>query len=340
MVRPVLPGLAQACALAHAAREALAADTRRIIVVGAGGWLGRVLLRGLHDALPPEAWRDRVLAFGSSARDIDLGDGLMVRQRPLAELAGLDPMPSIVFHLAFLTKDKVAGMERADYVAANLALSRSVFDALETIGADRLFVASSGAAAFAGDPAASEDLRVYGALKRGDEKMFAGWAEAAAGRRAVVTRIYNLSGPFINKHDTYALACFVLDALAGRPIGVRAPLRVLRSYVAIRELVSLVLVQLLWPEGPAVRRYDSGGEALELGEVAGVVAGLFGTAVERAAITRADENRYVGADRDYAAMLDEASIDPVPLSQQVLDTAVTLAMLKQFWLATPIKKTK
>lgn len=323
---PMLPSLAQACALAPSAHDALAADSRRIIVVGAGGWIGRVLLRGLHDALAPEASHERVLAFGSDARDLDLGDGLTVRQRPLDELAGLDPMPSVVFHLAFLTKDKVASMKRADYVAANLALSRRVFDALATIGADRLFVASSGAAAFAGDPAANEDVRVYGALKRDDEDLFVGWAEAGAERRAVVTRIYSLSGPFINKHDTYAIASFVLDALAGRPVAVRAPLRVLRSYVAIRELVSLVLVQLLGPEGPAVRRYDSGGEALELGEVAGVVARLFGTAVERAAITRADENLYVGADRYYAALLDEAGIDPVPLPQQVLDTAVTLAM--------------
>ena len=296
-----------------------------MFVVGAGGWIGRALLRGLHDALPPQAWRDRVFAFGSSARGIDLGDGLMARQRPLADLDSLDPTPSIVFHLAFLTKDKLAGMARADYVAANLALSRRVFGALEAIGADRLFVASSGAAALAGDPAANEDMRVYGALKRDDEDLFAGWAEDRVERRAVLTRIYSLSGPFINKHNTYALASFVIDALAARPIGVRAPLPVLRSYVAIRELVSLVLVQLLGQEGPTVRRYDSGGEAFELGEVAGVVASLFGTLVERVAITRADEDRYVGANRDYAALLVEAGIDSVTLPQQVLETAAFLA---------------
>jgi nucleoside-diphosphate-sugar epimerase len=325
MSRPALPSLAQACALAPAARAALIADRRRILVVGAGGWIGRALLRGLHDALGPDTWQDRVFAFGSSARDIDLGDGLAAQQRPLGELSDLPQAPSVLLHLAFLTKDKVAGMAREDYVAANLALSRSVLDALDLIGVDRLFVASSGAAAYADDPAANEDLRIYGALKRDDEDMFAGWAEARAGRRAVVTRIYSLAGPFINKHDTYALASFVLDALAGRPIAVHAPMRVVRSYVAIRELMSLVMVQLLSQDGPAVRRYDSGGEPHELGEVAGVVASLFGTAVERAAITRTDDNLYAGASAPYAALLAEAGIVPVALPQQVLDTAVTLA---------------
>lgn len=325
MSRPALPSLAQACALAPVARAALMADPRRILVVGAGGWIGRVLLRGLHDALADDVWQDRVFAFGSSARDIDLGDGLAAQQRPLSELSHLAPAPSMLFHLAFLTKDKVTGMPREDYVAANLALSRNVLEALDPIGVDRLFVASSGAAAYADDPAVSEDLRIYGALKRDDEHSFADWAEAGAGHRAIVTRIYSLAGPFINKHDTYALASFVLDALAGRPIAVHAPMRVVRSYVAIRELMSLVMVQLLSPDGPTVLRYDSGGDPHELGEVAGVIARLFGTEVDRAAITGTDDNIYAGASAPYAALLAERGITPIALPQQILDTAVTLA---------------
>lgn len=321
-----LPTLAQACALDEKARAVLAASSHRVIVVGAGGWIGRALLRGLHDALGPQGFSQRIAAFGSSAREIELGDGLTAAQRPLGDLAALTSMPSVLFNLAFLTKEKVAGMPRDAYVAANRRLTQTVRDALGPVGVDRLFLASSGAAAFADDPNASEDLRLYGSLKRDDEDIFADWAAESPARRTVVTRIYSLSGPFINKHDTYALASFVLDALASQPIAVRAPFRVFRSYVAIRELMSLVLVQLLGRDGPTVRRYDSGGEALELGDVAGVVAGLFSTAIERAAITRTEENCYVGEVEEYAALLNEAGIDPVSLPQQVLDTAVTLAM--------------
>jgi nucleoside-diphosphate-sugar epimerase len=230
-----------------------------------------------------------------------------------------------LFHLAFLTKDKVAVIDRDEYRETNRALSSTVLEALSAIGADRLFVASSGAAAFADVSSASEDLRIYGGLKREDEDRFVAWAEADTGRRAVVTRIYNLTGPFINKYDTYALASFIIDALSGRPISVRAPMRVIRSYVAISELVSLVLYQLLGSGDVSVYRYDSGGEVLELREVAAEVARVLGGTVVRAPITESVDNNYIGDAEIYASLLEAAGIAAVPLAQQILNTAITIA---------------
>jgi UDP-glucuronate decarboxylase len=296
-----------------------------MVVVGAGGWIGRVLLRSLHSALGVDAFSERVFAFGSSKRMIDLGDAISIAQRPLDELACLHPQPTALFHLAFLTKDKVAFIDHDEYRETNRALSSTVLEALSAIGVDRLFVASSGAAAFADDPSANEDLRIYGALKREDEDRFVAWAEADTERRAVVTRIYNLTGPFINKHETYALASFIIDALSGRPISVRAPMQVVRSYVAIRELVSLVLCQLLGSGGVPVCRYDSGGEVLELREVAAEVARVLGGTVVRAPITESVDNNYTGDAETYASLLEAAGIAPVPLDQQILDTAITIA---------------
>lgn len=321
----VLPTLTLATTLAPSSVSELLKDTRRIVVVGAGGWVGRGLLRGLHSALGIDAFSERVFAFGSSSRMIDLGDSITIAQRPLDELLCLHPKPTVLFHLAFLTKDKVAVIDRDEYRKINRALSSTVLEALSAIGADRLFVASSGAAAFVDDPYASEDLRIYGALKREDEDCFAAWAEADIGRRAVITRIYNLTGPFINKHDTYALASFIIDALAGRPISVRAPMRVVRSYVAIRELVSLVLFQLLGSGGSPVYRYDSGGEVLELSEVAAEVARMLGGIVVRAPIAESADNNYTGDVKTYASLLEAAGIKPVPLGQQILDTTITIA---------------
>jgi len=320
-----LPTLTSATALAPSSVSELLKDTRRIVVVGAGGWIGRGLLRGLHSALGVDAFSERVSAFGSSSRMVDLGDAITIAQRPLDELVCLHPQSTALFHLAFLTKDKVAVIDHDEYREINRGLSSTVLEALNAIGADRLFVASSGAAAFADDPSASEDLRIYGALKREDEDRFVAWAEADTGRRAVVTRIYNLTGPFINKHETYALASFIIDALAGRPISVRAPMRVVRSYVAIRELVSLVLFQLLGSGGVPVYRYDSGGEVLELREVAAEVARVLGGTVVRAPITESVHNDYIGDAETYASLLEAAGIASAPLGQQILDTATTIA---------------
>jgi hypothetical protein len=158
MTTLALPSLADGVRLAPAALEALRADHRRIVVVGAGGWIGRALLAGLHDALG-EAAGERIACFGSAAREVGIGAGRTVPQHPLARLAQLPHRPSLLFHLAFLTKDKVAAMAQGEFRSANRALSHQVFDALEPIGVDRLFLASSGAAAFADDDDAAPAVR-------------------------------------------------------------------------------------------------------------------------------------------------------------------------------------
>lgn len=311
--------------LSEPARRTILADGRRIVLVGARGWIGRSLLALLREALGPDEMARRVVCFGSSDAVLELDDGTRLVQHPLAQLAELEAKPSLLFHLAFLTKDKVAGMHPDAYAEANRALSRTVLEALAPIGVDRLFIASSGAAAFADDPAAAEDLRLYGALKRADEQMFAAWAEAAPERRrAAIGRIYAVSGPYINKHDTYALASFITDALAGRPIEVRAPMRVLRSYVAVRELLSFIVAHLLASEGPPTLHFDTGGEALELGAVAQVVAQLADGEMRRAPITVPQDNRYVGDDETWQRHLARFGMAPVSLEEQLAETMAYL----------------
>ncbi len=319
-----LVSLLRSVRLAPPAVTALLADDRRIVVVGAGGWIGRTLLAALHDALG-DAASDRIVCFGSTPREIELGNERAISQLALSDLADLPHRPTLLFHLAFLTKDKVAEMAAADYRGDNRALSHSVFSALELIGVDRLFLASSGAAAFADDTSAAADLRLYGSLKRDDEDLFSSWANAGRDRRALIMRIHNLSGPFINKHDKYAFASFVLDALAGRPIIVSAPMRVERGYVAVREVLSLAIAALLAPEGPAVRKFDSGGEGLELGELAQRVAAELGGRVERPPLTSDCVNTYVGNAIQYNDLLSELKIEPVALDIQIRETAGYLA---------------
>lgn len=307
--------------LTPAAADALAASGRRIVVTGAGGWLGLAALELLRHALG-NAFAARVHGFGASARTLVLRDGTTVPQRPLSEIVDLPPAPTLVLHLAFLTKDRVAGMSAGDYEAANAALSRCVLDALDPIGATAVFVASSGAARVADDAGAAPDMRLYGQLKQRDERDFSAWAQAT-GRTAVVTRIFNVAGPYMNKHQAYAMAAFILDALAGRPIMVRAPHRVERGYVAIRELMSLVVLLLL-SEPPAVHAFDTGGDPLELAGVGAAVAQVLGGRVERAPITSGRIDRYLGDRATYDALLTRHGIAPVSLAEQIADTAEAL----------------
>ena len=311
---PALPGR-----LERSVEQALAASLARIVITGAGGWLGMATLELLKAALGPN-FAARIACYGSTRRNLRLIDGTIVEQSPLAEMAMLDPCPSLVLHLAFLTKDRAEAMAANNYAAANRKLSASVLAALDPIGAEAVFVASSGAAARADDPAAPSAMRLYGQLKRDDEQAFANWA-VRHGRRAVIARIFNLSGPHINKHDNYALASFILDSLAGRPIAIRSPHPVVRSYVAVRELLSVVLARLL-DEGAGVTRFDSGGVAMELAEVADIVARVVrNVPVERPDRLDGPADSYTGDGAAYRLLLDQYGIAPVDFPRQVAETA-------------------
>lgn len=301
--------------------ERVSGDARRIVVVGARGWIGRTALMLLRDALGDEAFAERVVCFGSSAGMVDG----TVAQFPLAALADLPKRPSLLLHLAFLTKDKVAGMAQDEYIAANLVLSEKIESALDPIGVDRLFIASSGAAAFAQDSAAAADLRLYGQLKRDDEDRFAAWAEAEPDRRVAIGRIYSVSGPWINKHQVYALASFILDALAGRAVEVQAPCAVWRSYVAVREVLAVVIALLTEATGPAVTAFETGGEALELADIAAAVAQVCGGTVLRRPITDPDANRYCGDHAAWQLLLKAHGLSHLALAAQISETAAFLA---------------
>ena len=304
--------------------QALAANKARIVITGAGGWLGMATLELLHAALG-DSFAGRVACFGSSHRTLTLLDGTLVDQHPLTEIATLNAAPTIVLHLAFLTKDRAEEMDEQAYRAANDALDGIVLNALSLIGVDSIFVASSGAAYRADDPSASPAMRLYGSLKRDQEQRFIDWAETSD-KRAVIARIFNISGPYISTHKEYALAAFILDALAGQAITINAPHCVMRSYVAIRELMSLVFALLLDGAAKTIR-FDTGGEPLEMQDIARVIADVLGPVpITRPSLDPATTDHYAGDAAAYRALLASHSIDPVPFTRQIIETAEFLAL--------------
>jgi nucleoside-diphosphate-sugar epimerase len=308
------------------ARWLLESDVR-VVVVGAGGWLGLATLELLHRLLGDAAFGERVVAFGSQQRELALRDGLRFEQRPLDDLAALPPKPTIVLHLAFLTQEKAKAMSEADYVAANTAISRRVREALDPIGAFGVFVPSSGAVYMVDDPAAQASMRLYGRLKLEDEAMFAAWANNGEGRRAVIARVFNLSGPYINKQSSYALACFIADALAGRPIEIRANRPVYRSFVAISEMMSVALGALAAPAQPVACFDTAGEETLEMGEIAAFVQQALKAAkgVQRPPLDSSRADRYVGDGAGYRELLALAGVAPVDFPRQIKTTAAYMS---------------
>ncbi len=312
-------------ALSGAGALRLGMGRERVIVTGAGGWLGLATLEMLHGLLG-EAIHDRVVCLGARERTLSLRGGLELPQRPLAALSELPAKPSLLLHLAFLTQEKAKILSPEAYAAANWTISLQVMTALGRVGVERVFLASSGAVYLADDARAARSKRLYGALKKEDEDRFTGWAEDGGGR-LVIARIFNLAGPYINKRDSYALACFIADALAERPIEVAASNRVYRSYVAVEELMSVV-VGALTAEPSGIVRFDTAGEAaLEMDGIAHAVTDTLAPRlkVRRAPMTRDMPDRFVGDGAAYAALRDSLGVRPVAFPEQIRQTAAFMA---------------
>ena len=316
-------------ALPPALASRLRASDWRVLVTGAGGWLGQAALELLAETLGTD-WHTRVSAFGSSERLLVLRDGSQIRQQPIALLPTLRHQPSLLLHFAYLTREKATSMPEDAYVATNRALSRLVAEGGQAIGVERAFVTSSGAAraALTAADAADPEL-LYGKLKLEDEALFEQFALAKPGRRAFVSRLFNLSGPYINK--PYALASFIDQARSGR-IHVRATHPVVRSYTSACNLLGVAMGQLLADDAPPFLRVETAGDQqVEVGELARLVRDLVSPAatIERAECAEGPIDHYVGDGTDYRQMLGEHGIAEHSLPRQIADTAEYLARLER-----------
>lgn len=300
-------------------KDALKADDRRIIITGAGGWLGLTLLDLLDKLLGPSAF-ERVHCFGFSERALELVNGRTVPQQPLHQITELTERPSVLFHFAFLTKDRAEVMDYDAYCKANRAIQQLVLNALGRIGVQSVFLASSGAVYRANDVFASEAMRIYGSLKLEDELDFSKWAEQS-GQQLITARIFNVSGPYINKISAYAMASFIADVLRGQPIVVKATKRVYRSYTSAEQLMSLALAAMLFAEQQKLS-FDTGGKKIEMRELAAeVAAALNGSVAAVPAMIDHAPDDYTGDAEGYDGLMAKYNIHDVPLRQQIFETA-------------------
>lgn len=287
--------------------DELRARSGTIGVTGASGWLGRATLELLERALGA-SFRDRVQAYASSAKSIELRSGTSVAAVPLAALPTSASDGMLLLHFAFLTKEQVMTLGADRYVAANSEISATVLDALGRCRSGGVLYASSGAA--------HADEGPYGSLKRDDEAAF-----AALGGRLAVPRIFAISGPYMNKPRQLALGELLLQALAGEPVTVRSAHHVYRSYAAPADIIAVSLAHLLATDGAPTLTFDSAGPAVEVGELATRIAAMFDVPVAPRPPHAGDDDRYVGSSEPYDTLLRALGREPRTLDQQIVDTA-------------------
>ncbi len=291
-----------------------------VAVTGASGWIGRAVAHLVLQALGPEGV-DRLRLYGSRAGAVDVGGRII----PLESLDNARPLGEgewIVLHLA------VAGTDReTDPFVLRAQNEAMLADALGLAGAAgrvRRFVsASSGAVYQAGQ--GSLEKQAYSDLKRDQEQIVHAWA-AKTGVPILIPRIFNVGGPYMNHPKRYALGSFVQQALAGGMIEIGATRPVLRSYVHVLELAR-VMFDLSIGEAPLTVFDTAGSEIVEMADLAAAVGRALerpNLVVRRPMLSDHDEDRYVGNGEIYRAALWASGVQPTPLDQIILDTAVWL----------------
>lgn len=244
------------------------------VVTGATGWLGRATLQMLYHALG-EQFHRRVTALGARKSRIHLGEkngGAVAYSHDVEPLIGwmsVSQRPLMVFHYAFLTKDKVGELNQDDYVTCNDMISAQVGQWVAS-GQVRCMVVPSSGAVYDYLRASNRDLSagLYGKLKYLDELRFSEVCQAN-GSGLVIPRVFNLSGPYINKLKSYALASFIVQALQQGVINIYATRAVVRSYYFIGDLVQLCVHLLMEQQAPHINCFDvAGDETIELSALA------------------------------------------------------------------------
>lgn len=301
-------------------RRGLSPDSAApIVLTGATGWFGRASLERLSERLGPELGR-RAALFASSAKRLELRDGTALAVEPLAGLPRTPGEGGLLAHFAFLTRDRVADLGHDRYVAVNEAITEAVAGWVRSARPAYVLLASSGAVHCAGELGADP----YGRLKLLEEQALAS-ACAAVGARLCVIRAFNVSGPYMRAPERYALGSMIGQALAARPIEVKAAHPVIRSFVAITELLELGLAVLADDAAGDVVTFDSAGEEeVEVGELAARVAHVLGRPpgdVTRPAPVSSPVDRYVGDPGPIARLRERHSIEHVPLDEQIRRTA-------------------
>ena len=261
----------------------------RLFITGGSGFVGKWLVETLlaadeHHRLGLQLTvltRDGA-GFRAKLPWIAAAPAVTVAQGDVRSFAFPDGAFSHVIHAAGDLAVNAAPLYVHDVIVAG---TRRVLEFAAGRGIADMLLVSSGAAYgrqpddvemldedFAGAPSLAEPRTAYGQGKR--EAEWLSHAHAAAhGIRLRVVRPFTLLGPYLPLDGDFAVASFVADLLAGRPIGVTGDGTALRTYLYAADMAIWLWAALL--RGPPGLVCNVGGEeVVSMGELATLIAGL------------------------------------------------------------------
>ena len=241
----------------------------KIVVTGAGGWLGTEYLEVLLEELGSTALKEFLICLGSSSRTKVLSDGTEIEIFALTDASISGRLEGLV-HLAFLTRDKVAKMSAESYSHANLQITSAAVRLIETCKPKWVATVSSGAVFSSPRGPLENNLESnpYGFTKRVEETLLKAACEGIQSNLAI-GRLWGAMGRHMPVNRAYAVSDFIVQAKEAGNIQVHADHEVFRRYCLAADFMRILVGSAKTTQFVT---FDSGGEITELGPLAQMVA--------------------------------------------------------------------
>jgi nucleoside-diphosphate-sugar epimerase len=188
------------------------AHSARALVTGATGFIGRHLVRHLHDA----GWEVAVLLRRESQSTSATAQSFLYTGKTAEVMRAIaDFQPDTVFHLASLFLAQHTAEQIEPLISSNVLLGTQLLEAMRAAGTHSLVNAGTAWQNFAGD--AYLPVNLYAATKQAFEDVLLYYLETGA-MRAVTLKLFDSYGPGDTRRKLLRL---LLDSLrSGEPLAM------------------------------------------------------------------------------------------------------------------------
>jgi nucleoside-diphosphate-sugar epimerase len=284
----------------------------RVLVTGAGGWFGRTAI-----AMTRESGLD-LLAMGSKDQQITIdNENQLVHTQSLEIISAFEP--TVVIDTAFLTRERLDVLGYKVYVETNQKLIDESL-AVAALPSVRKYIGFSSGATMhlAGQASFSLEENPYAAQKRNYESRM----EEIVGSLQSdisVARVWSVTGSYCTKPNSFAFTDLITQAKRGL-IEIKAKHLVYRRFCAVEDVLAVAMN----PGKPGINPvFDTGGDLIELGELAELLVDLVNPKAEilRQVDPALPSDNYHSDDKDWSDLLQSAGLARDSISDQVSKVA-------------------
>ena len=284
----------------------------RVLVTGAAGWFGRTAIAMTGGASL------ELLATGSKDQKIEIdGQSQAVHTQTLEIILAF--RPTVIIDSAFVTRERLPVLGHKAYIEANQRIidESLAIAAMPSVRKDIGF--SSGATKhLAGHSSFSIEENPYAAQKRMYESKI---SEITANLQSdiSVARVWSVTGSYCTKPQTFAFTDLIAQAKLGL-IEIKAKHLVFRRYCALEDVLAIAMLPTAPGSNPI---FDTGGDLIELGELAKRVVNLVNPNAEirRQIDPELPSDDYYSDSEDWDGLLQSADLAKDSISEQVTRVA-------------------